>query len=346
MSSPKRLFALAVLPAVLLAGCGDDSTKQASSSTSSPASSASSASSKPSSSSSTLAAPVTKSSLSDVKVDTKNPGKPTVSIPKDKLPFGTKNADPKVLTEGKGKTVTATSYVSADFVMVNGTTGKTIGSTFGERVPAFNMADESNLPGILSALKGKKEGTKFVISLPPSQGFGTAGSRQLGLGATDNLVLYMQINTVEPAQKDCTASPNDPSLPKVSVPAGKAPLAKLTYPKGKAAPKQLTCAVLKEGTGATVKSGQTISAVYTGQIWNGKVFDATAKHGDGKPSQFLIGKGQVVPGWDRTIVGQKVGSRLLLVVPSEAGYGAPGNPQAGIKGTDTLVFVVDITAAK
>ena len=45
------------------------------------------------------------------------------------------------------------------------------------------------------------------------------------------------------------------------------------------------------------------------------------------------------------LVGQKVGSRVLVVVPPAEGYGKDGNQQAGIKGTDTLVFVVDILAA-
>ena len=50
-----------------------------------------------------------------------------------------------------------------------------------------------------------------------------------------------------------------------------------------------------------------------------------------------------MPGWDKAIVGQTVGSRLLLVVPPADGYGAQG--QGEIKGTDTMVFVVDILGA-
>jgi len=53
----------------------------------------------------------------------------------------------------------------------------------------------------------------------------------------------------------------------------------------------------------------------------------------------------VIAGWDEGIVGQTVGSQVLLVIPPAKGYGESGNPQAGIKGTDTLVFVVDILAA-
>ena len=59
----------------------------------------------------------------------------------------------------------------------------------------------------------------------------------------------------------------------------------------------------------------------------------------------MIGQGKVIPGWDKGIVGQTVGSQLLLVIPPADGYGTTGNSQAGISGTDTLVFVVDILDA-
>jgi len=52
----------------------------------------------------------------------------------------------------------------------------------------------------------------------------------------------------------------------------------------------------------------------------------------------------VIAGFDEGLVGQTVGSRVLLVIPPDKGYGPEGNPQAGIGGTDTLVFVVDLLA--
>lgn len=347
MSYPKRLIALAVVPLVFLAGCSGDSKddKSSSSSTSSTSSAASNASA--TSSASSITAPVTNSNINDVTVDTKNAAKPTVAI-KGKLPFGTKNAATKVLTQGTGAAIGDKDYAKVDYVLVNGTTGKTIGSTFGQRVSSFNMADTTLPPGLLTALKGKKVGTKMVLSLPPSQGFGSAGYSQLGIGPNDNIVFYLDVKSKEAAQKDCSTPSSDPSLPTVSVPSDVKKAATITFPKGKSAPDTLTCSVLKKGAGATVKSGQTVSVNYTGQIWNGAVFDATAKHTqDGnKPSEFPIGLGQVIAGWDRTLVGKKVGDRVLIIVPPQDGYGAQGNPQAGIKPTDTLVFVVDIKAVK
>ena len=98
--------------------------------------------------------------------------------------------------------------------------------------------------------------------------------------------------------------------------------------------------VLREGTGPTVGKGDLLVADYFGQIWKGAVFDNS--YDRGAAADFPIGVGKVVPGWDDLLVGVKAGSRILMTLPPDKGYGASGNTQAGIKGTDTLVFVVDI----
>lgn len=118
----------------------------------------------------------------------------------------------------------------------------------------------------------------------------------------------------------------------------------LTIPS-KAAPTTLVKQVLTEGTGATVAKGDTLVANYVGQTWapkNGKpnVFDSSFDRG--KAAAFVIGVGSVIPGWDKTLVGQKLGTRLVMALPPAEGYGSQGQSSAGISGTDTLVFVVDL----
>jgi peptidylprolyl isomerase len=111
-----------------------------------------------------------------------------------------------------------------------------------------------------------------------------------------------------------------------------------------APPKTLQVKPLIKGNGAVVKKGQDLAVQYTGVIWRtGKVFDSSWSRN--MPLTTVIGEGQVIPGWDTGLVGQTVGSRVLLVIPPADGYGSAGASQAGIKGTDTLVFVVDILAA-
>ncbi len=108
-------------------------------------------------------------------------------------------------------------------------------------------------------------------------------------------------------------------------------------------PEDLVVEVLQEGDGPVVEAGDTIVCNYLGQVWNGNVFDNS--YDRGAPLDFQIGVGMVIAGWDDGLVGQRVGSRVLLAIPSHLGYGEFGVPQAGIAGGDTLVFVTDIVAA-
>jgi peptidylprolyl isomerase len=127
------------------------------------------------------------------------------------------------------------------------------------------------------------------------------------------------------------------ALPEVSGSFGEKPA--LTFPAD-APSGELEVLVLSRGDGALVEAGDNIEVHYLGQAWNGGVFDNSY---DRRSSiSFGIGVGQVIAGWDEGLVGQQVGSRVLLSIPSHLGYGDRGVPQAGIKGGDTLVFVVDI----
>lgn len=103
---------------------------------------------------------------------------------------------------------------------------------------------------------------------------------------------------------------------------------------------ELLVEVLKEGDGQVVEPGDTIHCHYLGQVFDGGVFDNS--YDRRQALSFQIGVGMVIRGWDDGLVGQRVGSRVLLSIPPEYGYGARGVPQAGIGGGDTLVFVTDI----
>ncbi|MCU1678024.1 MAG: peptidylprolyl isomerase FKBP-type [Frankiales bacterium] len=117
----------------------------------------------------------------------------------------------------------------------------------------------------------------------------------------------------------------------------------ITFPSG-GPPKDLVKQVTTEGTGPAVVKGDVLVAQYVGQIWDGAVFD-NKTFANKSPTTFPIGVGRVVPGWDKELVGVKAGSRVLLSLPPAEGYGTAGQTQANIKGTDTIVFVVDVIAA-
>ena len=82
--------------------------------------------------------------------------------------------------------------------------------------------------------------------------------------------------------------------------------------------------ITKRGTGVVPQKGQTVSVKYRGTILaTGKEFDSTAKHGD-TPFEFVLGQGQVIPGWDQGLAVLPKGSKATLYIPSPLGYGERG----------------------
>lgn len=105
---------------------------------------------------------------------------------------------------------------------------------------------------------------------------------------------------------------------------------------------ELQVEVLEEGSGPAVEEGSVVSAHYAGHVWGEKEpFDSSYERN--APSVFPLNG--VVDGWSEGIPGNSVGSRLLISIPPELGYGPEGNPAAGIGGEDTIVFVVDVVDA-
>lgn len=105
-------------------------------------------------------------------------------------------------------------------------------------------------------------------------------------------------------------------------------------------PADLVVETVVDGDGDEVMAGDLLLADYTGVLWDsGEEFDSSWSREE--PAAFGIGVEAVIPGWDSGLVGQRVGSRVLLVIPPDLGYGDEGSGEE-IPGGATLVFVVDI----
>jgi len=101
----------------------------------------------------------------------------------------------------------------------------------------------------------------------------------------------------------------------------------------------LVVTVLKPGSGPAAKSGDTVHVHYVGTLTDGSKFDSSRDRGT--PFTFELGKGQVIKGWDRGVVGMQVGELRKLVIPSHLGYGERGHPPV-IPASATLVFEVEL----
>jgi len=267
-------------------------------------------------------------------------------------PFSTDTTFRRILEEGDGDPITAGQSVDFQDVAVNGRDGTEFDNSYeatgpGAAPPNIVMDETQIIPGLVRGLIDVPVGSRVLITIAPQDAFQAQGGiPDAGIEADDTIIFVVDVlDATTPAApldraEGAAVDPVD-GLPTVELDDTGKPT--ITLPEGDP-PTELVAQVLIEGDGPEVESGQTITAHYTGLIWRtGEEFDSSWDRGE--PSEFPVGVGGVIAGWDEGLVGQTVGSQILLVIPPDQGYGADGNPRIDVNGTDTLVFVVDILAA-
>lgn len=262
---------------------------------------------------------------------------------------GSSKAEPKVVIKGKlaassteravvsggtGKALKDGSTVNLSYAVYDGSTKKRLGAAgYGGQAPQAAQIDKALLPaGIYKALVCTTVGSRIVAVVPPKdQGSGAAGTAK-------DVVFVFDVRSIVTPLKPSAWTRNVPAVDLAANPPT------VTIPNA-AAPTTLQLKVLAPGSGATVKSGDSVTLDYQGTVWSTKkVFDQSFGK---KPVTFVTG--QVIPGFTAALVGQKVGSTVLVTIPPKDGYGPQGGqPGAGISATDTLVFLIKIqkTAGK
>jgi FKBP-type peptidyl-prolyl cis-trans isomerase len=268
---------------------------------------------------------------------------PVVKIPKVKP--GTSLAV-KTVIQGTGTTVTKADAMAANFVLYfwQGTSNSLKANTYTSNPTVIGG---TMLPGLETALVGQKVGSRILAVIPPADGYGTSGNSELGITGSTTLVFVIDVIKSYPDSASATGAQETAgggTLPTVTAHPGSAPT--ITVPSSKP-PTGLVTTTLIKGSGPKLVKGEYVVAQYTGYIWRSPKSPFDSSWSDGSPFGFVIGASpeQVIPGWDTGLTGQTVGSRVMLVIPPKDGYGSSGESQAGIKGTDTLVFVVDIIDA-
>src|SRR5687768_17299185 len=232
----------------------------------------------------------------------------------------------EVLVEGDGPELADGDQVLTHLWFGNGFTQEKAFSTYDDEKPELVAVDEEQLsPVFLEGIEGQTVGSRVMVAAPASEAFGEQGNPQLGIGNQDTVVVVIDLLSSvleEPSGKLAkTPSWAPPILEKDGVPTG------FDF-KGMSEPSdRLRSTELVRGDGAEVEKGQTIVVNYLGQVFEGKKpFDDSYS---AEPTTFQIGVGSVVPGWDKSLVGTSIGSRVVMAVPPEDGYGKQGNPQAG-----------------
>ncbi|KOV53129.1 peptidylprolyl isomerase [Streptomyces sp. AS58] len=317
---------------VTLAACGDDGSAS-SEATTSPSPSAPETSGAP-------APKIVDGPLPAITAGTKFDEKPTVAKGTGEP---SKDLAVKTVIAGGGQTVAENDYIQANYLGQIWSTAKVFDNSYDRGTPlVIQLAPGSIIDGWRYALSGKKAGSRVQMAVPPTWGYGEQGNAQAGIKGTDTLVFVVDIQASfnsRSSAKGTQVDQADADLPQVGTNTdGKAPA--IEVPKADP-PTKLVAEYVLEGDGAEVAAEDSLLVQYRGVLWDtGKEFDST--YSRNALASFSLQ--QVVKGWAQGLTGKKVGSRVLIVIPPDLGYGDNPPSGSGIKKDSTLVFSVDILA--
>ena len=270
--------------------------------------------------------------------------KPTLTVPSTSAPA---RLTTDVLTSGTGTPVTngqsiVVNYLGQTWDAKDGKPNVFDNSYDRKTALAIQLAQGGIIDGWRYGLVGRKAGSRVEMAVPPTWGYGTQGNPQAGIKGTDTLVFVVDVKGTYPvtsSAKGKEVAQGDADLPKVGTNTdGKAP--SVEVPK-KDAPTALIANYIIEGDGEALAATDSVLVQYKGLQWDtGKEFNSTYESRTLAP--FALS--QLVKGWSQGLVGKKVGSRVLIVIPPKLGYGDSPPSGSGIKKNATLVFTVDILA--
>ncbi len=263
-------------------------------------------------------------------------------------------------TAGDGAALAEGDQAYVDVVLADGFTRQTAVDTYGKELPAIAVTvggDPNPQPLTLNDVIGNflldhlttevTRGSRLVMTGDTQAFFGdlseSAALAQAGIGNDDGLLLVADVSEARVLTHPTGPTSAAPAwAPRVVLDGGRPSGLDFTgVPKPD---DKLESAAIRRGSGAKVAKNDLIVVNYLGQLADQKLpFDESYSEGK-EPIATGIGIGSVVAGWDKELVGQTVGSRVLLKIPPADGYGDEGSGSA-IPGGSTLYFVVDILAA-
>ncbi|CAN5485243.1 FKBP-type peptidyl-prolyl cis-trans isomerase [soil metagenome] len=245
-----------------------------------------------------------------------------------------------VVIKGDGAELQDGALAQIHFTVYNGETGENLDSTGYASTSFFQatVADGALISGLVKTLRCSTVGSRVVGVVPATEAFGDQGNEQLGVKPGEPVVFVVDVVSVLPTQVEGDAVPLPDGFPDVVWADDGQPT--VTIPDTDP-PTDLKIATVITGDGAVVGKGDNVTVQYQGVNWTGgKVFDQSWGRG---PASFTTDG--VIAGFGAAMVGQTVGSRVVVIIPSDLGYGPQGgNSGAGIAKDDTLVFVIDILA--
>lgn len=267
---------------------------------------------------------------------------PIVDFP---TPFVGRDASIATVIPGSGDVIESGSYVDFEATVYGGADQAVLtATTYGANdAPSQRIPIVAGSNPISDAFLCQQAGARFTLTGTSGEIFGATS----GNGPTDDtvVVVFDVINAYPRSSSGLPQFAQDGMPAVTSAPDGRPGIAVPSI----APPTELRISTLTKGDGPVLSEGQTVVVHYTGVLWGGGVFDSTwemNRPADLVAQSYIDNAGVgVVPGFAKALIGQTVGSRVLVAIPPSEGYPA-GQEPASIPANATMIFVIDILGTK
>jgi peptidylprolyl isomerase len=276
-----------------------------------------------------------------VEVTNSEESTPQASFP---TPLKTTGRELSVVQAGEGEPARATGFVDFDLNIFLGATGEYLtGSDYQPRKPVRRVIDSSSEDVFSALLECQRPGSQVVVTTTVEDVFGPVE----GDGVITNestIVLVVDVYDTYPRKANGSARLPQSGMP--TVVQTEEGVHGLSFPNAPI-PSDLRVSVLKQGDGAAIEEGDLVTAHFTAAVWNTReIFNTSFELGFPLSlvarDSFTAGDGVgVIPGLAQALIGQTVGSQVLVSIPPSLGYPA-GQAPAGVPDGSTLVYVFDI----
>ncbi|MDR2347268.1 MAG: FKBP-type peptidyl-prolyl cis-trans isomerase [Bifidobacteriaceae bacterium] len=245
----------------------------------------------------------------------------------------------RVVKAGDGAEVKIGDSIQLAYLIVAGQDGTVLASTYEANEPMpYTVAEEASEGDyVWQAVYGQAVGAN-VIAAFRSEPQAAADASASPVAPQTYLVGLTIVSILPERAEGETVAPDDPNLPAVTLDQNGKP--SINVPAGANPPAELVSQILIRGSGPEVDPTQSVTANYSGWLWDGTLFDSSWERG--QPSSFSLQ--EVIAGWTQGLAGVPVGSQVLLVVPPDLGYG-DDDTNSQIPPGSTLIFVVDVLAS-
>lgn len=257
---------------------------------------------------------------------------PTIEF---EAPFELEESQSEVLSAGDGDEIAVGDTVTIDYTVASGADGSELESSFEASSISLPLVEGQTTPGLIEALVGQAVGSRVLVAVAPDPATAEANPE-----AAETIVFVLDLLGIVPERAD--GEPVDPVDGVPVVETDEAGDVTGLVVDGVEAPDELVVTPVLQGDGDEVQAGDTVTIHYTGVLAeDGTEFDSS--WAGGAAATFPLTN--LIQGWQQGLEGVPVGSRVVLQVPSDLGYGPEGSGETIPPDAD-LVFVIDVLATQ